>query len=117
MFTRTPGSNGEQSSRNTDETAREDIAEKMDIHCHEPMFGSDGVRTLRHPHRTRLAVFTHCDPREKLASFRYECSLCRYFARTLATLEAIQGRPIYLASFGSAAALMRQAGSLPPSRR
>jgi hypothetical protein len=31
MITRTPGSDGEQSSRNTDKTACNDVAEKMDI--------------------------------------------------------------------------------------
>ena len=38
---------------------------------------------------------------------RNESSLWRHFARTPATLEAIQGRPIYVASTRSAAALVR----------
>ena len=43
MITRTPSSYCEQSSRNTDETACNDVAEKMDIHCHESDIGRDNA--------------------------------------------------------------------------
>ena len=43
MITRTPSSYCEQSSRNTDETTCNDVAEKMDIHCHESDIGSDNA--------------------------------------------------------------------------
>ena len=43
MITRTPGSNVEKSSRNTDKSACNDVAEKMDIHCHKPDIRRDNA--------------------------------------------------------------------------